>query len=50
MALTDFLNNGQLPTGSTFKSLTSETVLPDWYTNYAKPSPRNHCRRIKARA
>ncbi len=30
-----FLNNGQLPTGSTFKSLTSETVLPDWYTNYA---------------
>jgi hypothetical protein len=35
MALTDFLNNGQLPTGSTFKSLTSETVLPDWYTNYA---------------
>ena len=35
MALTDFLNNGQLPSGSTFKSLTSETVLPDWYTNYA---------------
>jgi hypothetical protein len=35
MALTDFLNNGALPTGSTFKSLTSETVLPDWYTNYA---------------
>jgi hypothetical protein len=32
---TSFLNNGQLPTGSTFKSLTSETVLPDWYTNYA---------------
>ena len=35
MAYEDFLNNGQLPTGSTFKSLTSETVLPDWYTNYA---------------
>ena len=35
MALTDFLNNGQLPTGSTFTSKTSETVLPDWYTNYA---------------
>jgi hypothetical protein len=24
-----------LPTGSTFKSLTSQTTLPDWYTNYA---------------
>jgi hypothetical protein len=35
MALTDFLNNGQLPAGSTFTSKTSETVLPDWYTNYA---------------
>lgn len=35
MALTDFLNNGQLPTGSTYTSKTSETVLPDWYTNYA---------------
>lgn len=35
MALTDFLNNGQLPAGSTFKSTTSETVLPDWYTSYA---------------
>lgn len=33
--LTSFLNNGALPAGSTFKSLTSETVLPDWYTNYA---------------
>ena len=32
---TSFLNNGQLPTGSTFKSLTSQTTLPDWYTNYA---------------
>jgi hypothetical protein len=30
-----FLNNGQLPAGSTFTSKTSETVLPDWYTNYA---------------
>lgn len=35
MALSDFLSNGQLPTGSTFKSSTSETVLPEWYTNYA---------------
>lgn len=35
MALSDFLNNGQLPAGSTFTSKTSETVLPDWYTNYA---------------
>jgi hypothetical protein len=35
VALTDFLNNGQLPAGSTFTSKTSETVLPDWYTNYA---------------
>ena len=35
MALSDFLNNGKLPTGSTFKSVTSETVLPEWYTNYA---------------
>jgi hypothetical protein len=24
-----------LPTGSTFKSVTSEQVLPEWYTNYA---------------
>jgi hypothetical protein len=30
-----FLNNGQLPAGSTYTSKTSETVLPDWYTNYA---------------
>lgn len=35
MALSDFLNNGQLPAGSTFTSKTSETVLPEWYTNYA---------------
>jgi len=35
MAYIDFLNNGQLPTGSTYKSTTSEQVLPDWYTNYA---------------
>lgn len=32
---TSFLNNGQLPAGSTYTSKTSETVLPDWYTNYA---------------
>lgn len=35
MALSDFLNNGQIPTGSAVKSTTSQTVLPDWYTNYA---------------
>jgi len=35
MALSDFLNNGTLPTGSTYTSKTSETVLPEWYTNYA---------------
>lgn len=35
MALNDFLSNGQLPTGSTYTSKTSQTVLPDWYTNYA---------------
>jgi hypothetical protein len=35
MPLSDFLNNGQLPAGSTYTSKTSETVLPEWYTNYA---------------
>ena len=35
MPLSDFLNNGTLPTGSTYTSKTSETVLPEWYTNYA---------------
>ena len=35
MALSDFLNNGKLPTGSTYTSKTGETVLPEWYTNYA---------------
>lgn len=35
MAISDFLNNGQIPTGSAVKSMTSQTVLPDWYTNYA---------------
>lgn len=35
MAITDFLNNGQIPTGSAVKSMTSQTVLPEWYTNYA---------------
>lgn len=33
--LSAFLNNGQLPTGSTYTSKTSETALPEWYTNYA---------------
>ncbi len=35
MALSDFLNNGQLPAGSTFTSKTGQTILPEWYTNYA---------------
>jgi hypothetical protein len=35
MALSDFLSNGQPPKDSTFTSTTSQTVLPDWYTNYA---------------
>lgn len=36
MALTDFLTEGaQIPAGSAIKSITSQTVLPDWYTNYA---------------
>jgi hypothetical protein len=35
MALSDFLTNGQPPNDSTFTSTTSQTVLPDWYTNYA---------------
>ena len=36
MALTDFLTEGaQIPAGSAVKSITSQTVLPDWYTNYA---------------
>lgn len=35
MAYTDFLNNGQIPSGSAATSTTSQTILPDWYTNYA---------------
>lgn len=35
MALTDFLSNGQIPAGSAATSTTSQTILPDWYTNYA---------------
>lgn len=36
MAFTDFLTEGAaIPAGSAVKSLTSQTVLPDWYTNYA---------------
>lgn len=35
MALTDFLSDGApIPAGSAVKSTTSQTVLPDWYTNY----------------
>ena len=35
MALTDFLTNGQVPFGSGVISKTSQSILPDWYTNYA---------------
>lgn len=35
MALTDFLTNGQIPAGSAAVSKTGQTILPDWYTNYA---------------
>ena len=35
MALSDFLNNGQIPAGSAVKSMTTQTVLPEWYSNYA---------------
>jgi len=36
MALTDFLSDGAaIPAGSAVKASTSQTVLPDWYTNYA---------------
>ena len=35
MALADFMNNGQIPTGSAVTDMTTQTALPDWYTNYA---------------
>lgn len=36
MAQADFLADGaEIPAGSAFKSLTSQTILPEWYTNYA---------------
>ena len=36
MAQSDFLADGQpVPEGSALKSVTSQTVLPEWYTNYA---------------
>ena len=36
MAFTDFLTEGAaIPAWSAVKSITSQTVLPDWYTNYA---------------
>lgn len=35
MAVSDFLVNGNVPAGSAIKSTSSETVLPDWYTNSA---------------
>lgn len=35
MALSDFLTEGsRIPEGSALKASTSQTVLPDWYTNY----------------
>lgn len=37
MALSDFLAEGaQIPAGSAVKSLTSQTVLPSWYTDYGR--------------
>lgn len=35
MALSDFLTDGKIPTGSAATSMTTQTVLPEWYTNYA---------------
>ena len=35
MALTDFMSNGQVPFGSGVISKTGQTILPEWYTNYA---------------
>lgn len=37
MALSSFLNEGaEIPAGSAVKSMTTQTVLPDWYTNYTQ--------------
>ena len=33
--VSSFLSDGQIPAQMAYKSLTSQTVLPDWYTNYA---------------
>jgi len=33
--ISSFLADGQIPAQMAYKSLTSQTVLPDWYTNYA---------------
>ena len=33
--ISSFLSDGQIPAQMAYKSLTSQTVLPDWYTNYA---------------
>lgn len=36
MAVSSFLAEGaQIPAGSAVKSTTSQTILPDWYSNYA---------------
>ena len=36
MALSDFLTEGsQIPAGSAVTSVTKQTALPAWYTNYA---------------
>lgn len=33
--ISSFLSDGQIPGQSAIKSMTTQTVLPDWYTNYA---------------
>lgn len=33
--ISSFLSDGQIPAQMAYKSLTSQTVLPEWYTNYA---------------
>ena len=35
MAVSSFLSEGAIPQGSALTDMTKQTVLPDWYTNYA---------------
>lgn len=35
MALSDFLQNGTVPSGSAITANTTQSILPDWYTNTA---------------